>query len=100
VPDTNALIQIISDVKPAGGTAGAPLTALARGRAFSGMSSRRWPMSDAKLIACEASAGHPKLIDNLTALHMRAIRLVPVGDGTMFGHDGLLAHPYMLGPNG
>ena len=31
---------------------------------------------------------------------VRAIRLVPVGDGKMFGRDGLLAHPYMLGPNG
>jgi hypothetical protein len=31
---------------------------------------------------------------------VRAIRLVPVGDGKMFGRDGLLAHSYMLGPNG
>jgi len=31
---------------------------------------------------------------------VRAIRLVPVGDGNMFGRDGLLAHSYMLGPNG
>jgi hypothetical protein len=31
---------------------------------------------------------------------IRAIRLVPVGDGKMFGRDGLLAHSYMLGPNG
>lgn len=29
-----------------------------------------------------------------------AIRLIPIGDGNMFGRDGLLAHPYMLGPNG
>jgi hypothetical protein len=31
---------------------------------------------------------------------VRAIRLVPVGGGNMFGRDGMLAHSYMLGPNG
>jgi hypothetical protein len=31
---------------------------------------------------------------------VRAIRLNPVGDGNMFGRDGMLAHPYMLGTNG
>jgi hypothetical protein len=31
---------------------------------------------------------------------VRAIRLVPVNDGKMFGRDGILAHSYMLGPNG
>jgi len=31
---------------------------------------------------------------------VRAIRLNPVGGGNMFGRDGLLAHTYMLGPNG
>jgi hypothetical protein len=31
---------------------------------------------------------------------VRAIRLIPVGAGKMFGRDGLLAHSYMLGPNG
>jgi hypothetical protein len=31
---------------------------------------------------------------------VRAIRLVPVGEGKMFGRDGMLAHSYMLGPNG
>ncbi len=29
-----------------------------------------------------------------------AIRLTPVDDGKMHGRDGILAHPYMLGPNG
>lgn len=29
-----------------------------------------------------------------------AIRLNPVGNGTMFGRTGILAHPYMLGPDG
>jgi hypothetical protein len=31
---------------------------------------------------------------------VRAIRLTPVGGGNMFGRDGMLAHSYMLGPNG
>jgi len=31
---------------------------------------------------------------------VRAIRLTPVGDGNMFNRDGILAHSYMLGPNG
>jgi hypothetical protein len=31
---------------------------------------------------------------------VRAIRLVPVGGGNMFGRDGMLAHSYMLGPSG
>jgi hypothetical protein len=31
---------------------------------------------------------------------VQALRLNPVGDGGVFGRDGLLAHSYMLGPNG
>ncbi|MGN6571023.1 MAG: DUF2778 domain-containing protein [Pseudolabrys sp.] len=31
---------------------------------------------------------------------VRAIRLTPVDEGKMFGRDGMLAHTYMLGPNG
>lgn len=31
---------------------------------------------------------------------IRAIRLVPVDQDKMFGRDGILAHSYMLGPNG
>jgi len=31
---------------------------------------------------------------------VRAIRLIPVDEGKMFGRDGILAHSYMLGPNG
>jgi hypothetical protein len=31
---------------------------------------------------------------------VRALRLTPVGDGKMYGRDGLLAHTYMLGANG
>jgi hypothetical protein len=31
---------------------------------------------------------------------VRAIRLNPEDNSKMFGRDGMLAHPYMLGPNG
>lgn len=31
---------------------------------------------------------------------VQAIRLNPVSDNKMFGRDGILAHPYMLGPSG
>jgi hypothetical protein len=31
---------------------------------------------------------------------VQALRLTPVGDGGIFGRNGLLAHTYMLGPNG
>ncbi len=31
---------------------------------------------------------------------VQALRLTPVGEGDVFGRDGLLAHPYMLGPDG
>ena len=31
---------------------------------------------------------------------VQAIRLNPVDGGKMYGRDGMLAHPYMLGPNG
>jgi hypothetical protein len=31
---------------------------------------------------------------------VQALRMTPVGDGDIYGRDGLLAHTYMLGPNG
>jgi len=31
---------------------------------------------------------------------VRALRLTPVGDGKMYGRDGMLAHSYMLGADG
>ena len=31
---------------------------------------------------------------------VQALRLNPVGDGGLYGRAGLLAHPFMLGPNG
>jgi hypothetical protein len=31
---------------------------------------------------------------------VQALRLTPIGDGNMYGRDGILAHTYMLGPKG
>ncbi len=31
---------------------------------------------------------------------VRALRMTPVGDGQMYGRDGILAHSYLLGPSG
>ncbi len=31
---------------------------------------------------------------------VEAIRLTPIGDTNMYGRDGILAHPFMLGPTG
>jgi len=31
---------------------------------------------------------------------VRALRLTPIGEGNVYGRSGLLAHSYMLGPNG
>ncbi len=31
---------------------------------------------------------------------VQALRLTPIGEGGVYGRAGLLAHPYMLGPNG
>ena len=31
---------------------------------------------------------------------VRALRLTPVGNGNMYGRDGMLAHSYMLGEDG
>jgi len=31
---------------------------------------------------------------------VEALRLKPVGENSMYGRDGILAHPYMLGPSG
>lgn len=31
---------------------------------------------------------------------VRALRMTPIGEGRMYNRDGILAHSYMLGPNG
>jgi len=62
-------------------------------------------MDDARYVNLKRQGPTPpntyKLVMREEPFHgVRAIRLVPVGDSKMFGRDGLLAHPYMLGPNG
>jgi hypothetical protein len=62
-------------------------------------------MDDARYVHLKRLGPTPpnsyKLVMREEPFHgVRAIRLVPVGDGNMFGRDGLLAHSYMLGPNG
>ena len=62
-------------------------------------------MDDARYVNFKRQGPTPpntyKLVMREEPFHgVRAIRLVPVGDGKMFGRDGLLAHSYMLGPNG
>jgi len=62
-------------------------------------------MDDARYVNLKRQGPTPpntyKLVMREEPFHgVRAIRLVPVGDGKMFGRDGLLAHSYMLGPNG
>ena len=62
-------------------------------------------MDDARYVNLKRQGPSPpntnKLVMREGPFHgVRAIRLVPVGDGKMFGRDGLLAHSYMLGPNG
>jgi hypothetical protein len=70
--------------------------------AHSGLGSH---MDDARYVHLKRLGSTPpntyKLVMREEPFHgVRAIRLVPVGDGKMFGRDGLLAHPYMLGLNG
>ena len=70
--------------------------------AHSGLGSH---MDDARYVHLKQLGPTPpnsyKLVMREEPFHgVRAIRLVPVGDGNMFGRDGLLAHSYMLGPNG
>src|SRR6266436_8051082 len=70
--------------------------------AHSGLGSH---MDDARDVNLKGQGPTPpntyKLVMREEPFHgVRAIRLVPVGDGKMFGRDGLLAHSYMLGPNG
>jgi Tlde1 domain len=62
-------------------------------------------MDDARYVHVKRQGPTPpntyKLVMREEPFHgVRAIRLVPVGDGKMFGRDGMLAHSYMLGANG
>ena len=62
-------------------------------------------MDDARYVNLKRQGPTPpysyKLVMREEPFHgVRAIRLVPVDDGKMFGRDGMLAHSYMLGPSG
>jgi hypothetical protein len=62
-------------------------------------------MDDIRSVNLRAQGPTPPNVYKLTMREalfhgVRAIRLTPVGDGKMYGRDGLLAHSYMLGPNG
>jgi len=62
-------------------------------------------MDDPRYIHVRMRGATPPNVYNLTMREklfhgVRAIRLNPVDEGKMFGRDGMLAHTYMLGPNG
>jgi hypothetical protein len=62
-------------------------------------------MDDPRYITAKGRGPTPPNVYDLTLREemfhgVRAIRLNPVDDGKMFGRAGMLAHTYMLGPNG
>jgi hypothetical protein len=62
-------------------------------------------MDDPSHISAKGRGPTPPNIYDLTLREepfhgVRAIRLNPVDESKMFGRDGILAHTYMLGPNG
>jgi hypothetical protein len=70
--------------------------------AHSGLGSQ---LDDPRYITLKGRGPTPPNVYDLTLREelfhgVRAIRLNPVDDGKMFGRDGMLAHTYMLGPNG
>jgi hypothetical protein len=70
--------------------------------AHSGLGSR---LDDPRYVSAKDRGSTPPHVYDLALREerfhgVRAIRLIPVGDGSMFGRDGMLAHTYMLGPNG
>ncbi len=70
--------------------------------AHSGLGNR---LDDPRYINAKDRGPTPPNIYHLTLREelfhgVRALRLTPVDEGKMFGRDGILAHTYMLGPNG
>ena len=62
-------------------------------------------MDDPSYISAKGRGPTPPNVYDLTLREepfhgVRAIRLNPVDESKMFGRDGMLAHTYMLGPNG
>jgi hypothetical protein len=70
--------------------------------AHSGLGSR---LDDPRYVAAKGRGPTPPNVYRLALRErlfhgVRAIRLLPVDESKMFGRDGMLAHTYMLGPNG
>ena len=70
--------------------------------AHSGLGDR---LDDPRYVSERARGPTPPHVYDLTMREeifhgVQALRLNPVGDGQLYGRAGLLAHPYMLGPNG
>jgi hypothetical protein len=70
--------------------------------AHSGLGDR---MDDPRYVNVKREGPTPPNVYNLSMREslfhgVRALRLTPVGDGNMYGRDGILAHSYLLGPNG
>jgi hypothetical protein len=62
-------------------------------------------MDDPRYVNVKREGPTPPNVYNLSLREnlfhgVRAIRLNPVGDGKMYGRDGILAHSYLLGPSG
>jgi hypothetical protein len=62
-------------------------------------------LDDARYVSERAVGPTPPHLYELTMREslfhgVQAIRLNPIGEGGLYGRAGLLAHPYMLGPNG
>jgi Protein of unknown function (DUF2778) len=62
-------------------------------------------LDDPRYVSVRAKGPTPPHVYELTlregSFHgVQALRLNPVGDGGIYGRAGLLAHPFMLGPNG
>jgi hypothetical protein len=70
--------------------------------AHSGLGDR---LDDPRYVNEQARGATPPHLYELTlrdsSFHgVQALRLTPIGEGDVYGRAGLLAHPYMLGPNG
>lgn len=62
-------------------------------------------MDNPRYVSVKNRGPTPPNVYNLTLREqpfhgVRAIRMTPVDDNSMFGRDGILAHSYMLGPSG
>jgi hypothetical protein len=83
----------------------ARLVYLPNGRTLEAHSGLAEHMDDPRYVHVKSRGPTPP---NVYALSMReqpfhgvrALRLTPVGGGNMYGREGILAHSYMLGPNG